>query len=74
VLVLSRRVDESVHLGDSIMVRILSIQGGHVRLGLIAPSEIRILRSELVDQLCAASPLDRSISRSPQPLPSELSA
>jgi carbon storage regulator len=65
VLVLSRRVDESVHLGDSIMVRILSIQGGQVRLGLIAPLEMRILRSELADQLCAASPADGSVSCSP---------
>jgi carbon storage regulator len=69
VLVLSRRADQSLHLGDSIMVRILSIQGGQVRLGLIAPPEIRILRSELVDQSCAASPADGSVSRSPSHCP-----
>jgi carbon storage regulator len=53
MFVLSRRVDQSVQLSDSIVVRILSIKGRQVRLGLIAPPEIRILRSELADETAA---------------------
>jgi carbon storage regulator len=48
MLVLSRRVEESVQLGESIVMRILSIRGDQVRLGFTAPRDVRILRTELL--------------------------
>ncbi len=47
MLVLSRRIQESVHLGDSIVVQVLSVKGDRVQLGFSAPREIGIWRSEL---------------------------
>jgi carbon storage regulator len=47
MLILTRSVKESVYVGDSIVVQVLSIKGNCVRLGLSAPPEVRILRSEL---------------------------
>ncbi len=47
MLVLSRKVGEEIIIGNSIRVRVLSIQGQQIRLGLIAPREIGIIREEI---------------------------
>lgn len=49
MLVLSRRVDERIELGPEITVTVVRIDGEQVRLGIDAPPEIVVLRSELVD-------------------------
>ena len=49
MLVLSRKSTESIHIGDSVVVTVLGIQGTKVRLGIDAPKEIHIFRSELQD-------------------------
>ncbi len=56
MLVLSRRVDEEICIGDDIRLLVLSIQGGKVRLGVEAPEGVRIMRKELLlrDELTAA--------------------
>ena len=48
MLVLSRRQDESLLIAGNIRVTILKSRGREVRLGIEAPSEIPILRAELV--------------------------
>ncbi len=47
MLVLSRKVGESVLIGDNIRVTLVAIRGEQVRLGFTAPNEVRILRHEL---------------------------
>lgn len=47
MLVLSRRVAESLLIGDDIQVEILDISGNHVKLGITAPRQIPVLRGEL---------------------------
>ena len=47
MLVLSRKVDETIHIGDDIVVRVQKIQGDKVSIGVQAPRETRILRGEL---------------------------
>jgi carbon storage regulator len=49
MLVLSRKSNESIHIGDSVVVTVLEIRGNKVRLGIDAPKEIHVLRSELKD-------------------------
>jgi carbon storage regulator len=49
MLVLSRKLTESIHIGDSVVVTVLEIRGNKVRLGIDAPKEIHVLRSELHD-------------------------
>ena len=47
MLVLSRKSGEEIFIGSGIKVTVLGINGGRVSLGLCAPSEIPIHRSEL---------------------------
>jgi len=47
MLVLTRRIEEEVIIGDDIRVTVLSIQGNTVRLGLTAPRSVRVMRLEL---------------------------
>jgi carbon storage regulator len=47
MLVLTRRIDESLTIGDSITVTVLAIEGDKVKLGIAAPREIPILRQEI---------------------------
>jgi carbon storage regulator len=49
VLVLSRKVGEEIIIGDCIRVRVLSIQGNQIRLGFVAPRDVKIHRDELLD-------------------------
>ena len=48
MLVLARKLDESIVLGDDIVVRVISIDKGVVKLGIDAPKNISIMRSELL--------------------------
>ena len=47
MLVLSRRIGESLTLGDNITVRVIHVRGGRVRLAIDAPQSVRIRRQEL---------------------------
>ena len=50
MLILTRRPDESLKIGDQIEVSILNVKGNQVMLGIEAPSEILVLRSELLSE------------------------
>jgi len=47
VLILSRRESESICLGDDIVLTIVAVGKDKVRIGVTAPSGVRILRNEL---------------------------
>lgn len=47
MLVLSRREQEQIKLGDSIVVTVVRVSGDRVRLGIHAPPEVVVLRGEL---------------------------
>ncbi len=48
MLVLSRKVSQSIVIAGRITVTVVAIRGGQVRLGIEAPDEVRVLRQELV--------------------------
>jgi carbon storage regulator len=50
MLVLSRKLTQALCIGESITVTVLSVDRKRVRLGISAPRESRILRSELIDR------------------------
>lgn len=51
MLVLARKVDESIVIGDNIVLKVISIDKGVVKLGIEAPSNIVIIRSELLEDV-----------------------
>lgn len=57
MLVLSRRTEESIAIGNDTTITVVSINGGKVKLGIQAPDDVRVLRTELlVDLEAAAAP------------------
>jgi carbon storage regulator len=51
MLVLSRQRDESIIIGDNIVVTIVDIRGDKVRLGIDAPTEIPVHRREVFEAI-----------------------
>ena len=47
MLVLTRKQDEMIQIGDSIVIKVIATGRGKVKLGIEAPSDIRVLRGEL---------------------------
>jgi len=51
VLVLSRQRDESIMIGDNIVITVVDIRGDKVRLGINAPTEIPVHRQEVYEAI-----------------------
>jgi carbon storage regulator len=51
MLVLSRKQDEKIIIGDSITLMVISIQGDKVRLGIEAPKHVSIHREEVYEAI-----------------------
>lgn len=48
MLVLSRRIGESIVIGDNVTVTVVDIDRGKIRIGIDAPRDVPVLRSELL--------------------------
>jgi carbon storage regulator len=60
MLVLSRRENERIQLGDSIVLTVVKVAGDRVRLGIEAPADVLILRTELEPRETAPTQLTRA--------------
>jgi carbon storage regulator len=57
MLVLSRKQNERIRVGDSVVVTIVRVSGDKVRIGIEAPANVRVLRDELDADLDGAAEL-----------------
>jgi len=53
MLILSRKVDEKVVIGDDIVISIVEIRGDQVRIGIDAPKKVKVFRQEVYDAIKA---------------------
>lgn len=51
MLILTRKIGESLIIGDQIRITVLEVRGRQVRLGVQAPGDVVVLREELVQRL-----------------------
>lgn len=67
MLILKRRKNEEVYIGDEIRVRVVHVGRRRVRLGVEAPADVRIEREELRGRASSASAPAASQPGVPQP-------
>ena len=53
MLILSRKIDEKIMIGDDISVSIIEIRGDQVRIGVDAPKKVKVYRQEVFDAIKA---------------------
>ncbi|MBB5149723.1 carbon storage regulator CsrA [Ureibacillus thermosphaericus] len=51
MLVLSRKTNESIIIGDHIEIKVLAIEGEQVKLGIVAPKSVKVHRSEVFEAI-----------------------
>lgn len=52
-LILTRRAGEALVIGDNVTVRVLSVKGNQIRLGVEAPREVSVHREEIAERIRA---------------------
>ncbi len=68
MLVLSRKIDQRIRIGDDIEVVVLGIEGDQVKLGIQAPRHIRVLRHELLVGVQEENRLAAAVAAAPLPI------
>ena len=51
MLILSRRVNEKIVIGDDIVVSVVEVRGDQVKLGIDAPRHVKVFRQEVFDAI-----------------------
>ena len=53
MLILTRRVGETIMVGDEVKVTVLAVKGNQIRIGINAPQEIAVHREEIYNRIQA---------------------
>ena len=55
MLILSRKLDEKIIIGEDIIVTIVAVSGDTVKLGIDAPREVKVYRAEVYEEILRAN-------------------
>ena len=58
MLILTRRVGESLMIGDDVTITVLGVKGNQVRIGVDAPKEVAVHREEILNRIEDATSQD----------------
>lgn len=65
MLVLSRKINESIVIADNIRIKVLDVKGDKVKIGVLAPEDVTVLRDELYTRIAQqnvkASDIDKTL-------------
>lgn len=66
MLILTRRVGETLMIGDSVTVTVLGVKGNQVRIGITAPKDVAVHREEIYQRIHGDEAADRGGAAEPQ--------
>ncbi|MCA9040966.1 MAG: carbon storage regulator [Planctomycetaceae bacterium] len=61
MLVLTRKKTEMIQIGENIVVKVIRTGKGHVKLGIEAPADVRVLRAELCEEPAEADQTEAAL-------------
>ena len=67
MLVISRKIDESITIGDNIVVTVLAVEGDRIKIGIEAPRELIILRQEIFQAVQEQSKIQKMMVEEGKP-------
>lgn len=50
MLILSRKIDQKIRIGDDIVITLIDVKGDQVKIGVEAPSNVKVYRQEVLKQ------------------------
>jgi len=63
LLILTRKIGESIAIGDDIQIHVVDIRGSQVKLGIMAPKDVEIYREEVYLKIQEENRLAAQVSR-----------
>lgn len=63
MLVLSRKANEAIVVGNNVIITIIDVRGDRVRVGIDAPLDVSVHRQEVHDRICAGEPKSEPVDR-----------
>jgi len=63
MLVLTRREDESIMIGDDIVVKVLDLKENQVKIGIVAPRSVAVHRQEVYEAIQAENAQAASVTK-----------
>ena len=62
MLILTRRVGETLMVGDEVTVTVLGVKGNQVRIGVNAPKDVAVHREEIYQRIRQEKPVDDTVA------------
>ncbi len=66
MLILTRRVGETLMIGDEVTVTVLGVKGNQVRIGVNAPKEVAVHREEIYERIKREKESGEAVAQAPQ--------